>query len=111
MITQIGLMAACNRHHSVEQQLCRHLLSSLDRAPSNELAITQERIAHVLGVRREGVSHAAMNLQKAGLIDCHRGTIAVLDRHGLAARVCECYEVVRQEYDRLLPEQQEQLAA
>ena len=103
LIAQTGQIAVCNRHHSLEQQLCRWILSSLDRLPSNELAMTQELIAHMLGVRREGVTEAAGKLQKAGLIHYSRGHIAVLDRPQLEARVCECYAVVKREYDRLLP--------
>ena len=102
LITQIGQTAVCNRHHSVEQQLCRWLLMSLDRLPSNELIMTQELIAEMLGVRREGVTLAAGHLQSAGLIHYSRGTITVLDRPKLEARVCECYAVVQREYDRLL---------
>jgi CRP-like cAMP-binding protein len=93
----------CNRHHTVDQQLCRWLLLSLDRLPSNELTMTQELIANMLGVRREGVTEAAGNLQRAGLIHYSRGRITVLDRPGLEARVCECYLVVKKEFDRLLP--------
>ena len=93
----------CNRHHSVEQQLCRWLLLSLDRLPTNELAMTQELIANMLGVRREGVTEAAGKLQQAGLIHYSRGHIMVLDRPRLEARVCECYAVVKHEFDRLLP--------
>src|SRR6185503_20264118 len=93
----------CNRHHSVEQQLCRWLLLSLDRLPSNELTMTQELIANMLGVRREGVTEAAGKLQAAGLIHYSRGKIIVLDRPKLEARVCECYGVVKRESDRLLP--------
>ena len=103
LITQTAQTAACNRHHTLEQQLYRWLLSSLDRLPSNELAMTQELIADMLGVRREGVTEAAGRLQKAGLIHTHRGHIIVLDRPRLEARVCECYAVVKREYDRLLP--------
>jgi hypothetical protein len=88
----------------LDQQLCRWLLLSLDRLPSNELIMTQELIANMLGVRREGVTAAASHLQKAGLIDYHRGRITVLDRPGLEARSCECYAVVKKEFDRLLPE-------
>jgi CRP-like cAMP-binding protein len=95
--------AVCNRHHSVEQQLCRWLLLSLDRLPRNELLMTQELIANMLGVRREGVTKAAGSLQEAGLIHYSRGRITVPDRKKLEARVCECYAVVRKEYDRLLP--------
>ena len=95
--------AVCNRHHSVDQQLCRWLLLSLDRLTSNSLTMTQELIANMLGVRREGVTEAAGSLQRAGLIHYSRGRITVLDRAGLQARACECYEVVRKEFDRLLP--------
>ncbi|CAA9892470.1 Crp/Fnr family transcriptional regulator [Candidatus Methylobacter favarea] len=102
LITQIAQTAACNRHHSVDQQLCRRLLLSLDRLPSDELVMTQEMIANMLGVRREGVTESAGKLQKAGLIAYRRGHIKVLDRKGLEARVCECYEVVKKESDRLL---------
>ncbi|MFC5476078.1 Crp/Fnr family transcriptional regulator [Paraherbaspirillum soli] len=102
LITQISQTAACNRHHSVEQQLCRWLLSSLDRLTSNELAMTQEVIANMLGVRREGVTEAAGKLQQLGLIRYSRGHIEVLDRQGLEARVCECYEVLKKESDHLL---------
>ena len=102
LITQMAQTAVCNRHHAVEQQLCRWLLLSLDRLPSNELRMTQELIANMLGVRREGVTEAAGNLQKAGLIRYNRGHITVLDRPKLEARVCECYAVVKKEYDRLL---------
>ncbi len=104
LITQMAQTAVCNRHHSVDQQLCRWLLLSLDRLPSNELTMTQELIANMLGVRREGVTEAAGNLQSAGLIEYHRGRISVLDRPGLEARSCECYAVVKKEFDRLLPE-------
>jgi CRP-like cAMP-binding protein len=103
LITQMAQTAVCNRHHSLEQQLCRWLLLSLDRVASNELTMTQELIANMLGVRREGVTEAAGHLQAAGLINYSRGRIAVLDRPKLEARVCECYEVVKREYDRLLP--------
>ncbi|MET0163678.1 MAG: helix-turn-helix domain-containing protein, partial [Vicinamibacterales bacterium] len=104
LITQMAQTAVCNRHHSVDQQLCRWLLLSLDRLPSNELTMTQELIANMLGVRREGVTEAAGNLQSAGLIKYNRGRISVLDRPGLEARSCECYAVVKKEFDRLLPE-------
>lgn len=104
LLTQIAQTAVCNRHHSVDQQLCRWLLLSLDRLPSNELSVTHELIANMLGVRREGITEAAGKLQKAGLIEYHRGHITVLDRPGLEDRVCECYAVVRKESDRLLPE-------
>ena len=103
LITQIMQTAVCNRHHSVDQQLCRWLLLSLDRLRSNELVMTQELIANMLGVRREGVTEAAGNLQAAGLIHYSRGKITVVDRPKLEARVCECYAVVRRETDRLLP--------
>jgi CRP-like cAMP-binding protein len=103
LITQMAQTAVCNRHQSVDQQLCRWLLLSLDRLPSNELTMTQELIAHNLGVRREGVTEAAKKLQLAGLIDYRRGHITVLDRPGLEARACECYQVVKTEFDRLLP--------
>jgi len=104
MLTQMAQTAVCNRHHTVDQQLCRWLLLSLDRLPSNELSMTQELIANMLGVRREGVTEAAGKLQSAGLIHHDRGRITVLDRPGLEARVCECYEVVRKEFLRLLPD-------
>jgi CRP-like cAMP-binding protein len=104
LLTQMAQTAVCNRHHSVDQQLCRWLLLSLDRLPSNELVMTQELIANMLGVRREGVTEAAGKLQQAGLIHYSRGKITVLDRPGLEARVCECYEVVRKEFSRLLPD-------
>jgi len=102
LITQMGQTAVCNRHHSVEQQLCRWLLLSLDRLPSNQLNMTQELIANMLGVRREGVTEAAGRLQDAGLIKYSRGHITVLDRARLESRACECYGVVRHEFDRLL---------
>jgi CRP-like cAMP-binding protein len=101
LITQMAQTAVCNRHHSVDQQLCRWLLLSLDRLPSNKLVMTQELIANMLGVRRVGVTAAAGKLQNAGLIRYSRGTIAVLDRAGLEARCCECYRVVKNESDRL----------
>jgi CRP-like cAMP-binding protein len=103
LITQISLNAACNRHHSIEQQLCRWLLSCLDRSPSNELAMTHELIAITLGVRREGVTVAAGRLQYEGLISYRRGHITVLDRAGIEKRACECYQAVKTELDRLLP--------
>jgi CRP-like cAMP-binding protein len=105
LITQMAQTAVCNRHHSVEQQLCRWLLLSLDRLPSNELSMTQELIANMLGVRREGVTEAAGHLQEIGLIHYNRGHITVLDRPKLEKRVCECYAVVKKEMDRLLPDQ------
>jgi len=104
LITQMAQTAACNRHHSLDQQLCRWLLLSLDRLRANHLAMTQELIANMLGVRREGVTEAALKLQQAGLISYARGHITVLDRAGLEKRTCECYAVVKREYDRLLPE-------
>lgn len=104
LLTQMAQTAVCNRHHSLDQQLCRWLLLSLDRLPANELVMTQELIANMLGVRREGVTEAAGNLQRAGLIEYHRGHITVLDRAGLEDRACECYAVVKKETDRLLPD-------
>jgi CRP-like cAMP-binding protein len=103
LITQMSQTAVCNRHHSLDQQLCRWLLLSLDRLHTNELRMTQELIANMLGVRREGVTEAAGRMQKAGLIKYQRGRITVLDREGLELRTCECYGVVKKEYDRLLP--------
>ena len=105
LITQMSQTAVCNRHHSLDQQLCRWLLLSMDRLPGDELVMTQELIANMLGVRREGVTEGAMKLQKAGLIQYARGHITVLDRPGLEQRTCECYAVVKKEYERLLPEQ------
>jgi CRP-like cAMP-binding protein len=102
LITQMAQTAVCNRHHSVEQQLCRWLLLSLDRLPSNRVGMTQELIANMLGVRREGVTEAARRLQDTGLIRYRRGQITVLDRPKLERRVCECYAVVKRETDRLL---------
>jgi CRP-like cAMP-binding protein len=102
LITQISQTAVCNRHHSVEQQLCRWLLLTLDRLPSGELAMTQELIAGILGVRREGITQAAGHLQQAGCIRYRRGHITVLDRSVLESRVCECYAMVKKEHDRLL---------
>lgn len=106
LITQMAQTAVCNRHHSLDQQLCRWLLLSLDRLNSNELVMTQELIANMLGVRREGVTEAALRLQRLGLIRYTRGHITVLDRPALEERVCECYSVVKKEYDRLLPQRQ-----
>jgi CRP-like cAMP-binding protein len=103
LITQMAQTAVCNRHHSLDQQLCRWLLLSLDRLQSNQLVMTQELIANMLGVRREGVTEAAGQLHKAGLIRYQRGHITILDRAGLERRTCECYAVVKKEYDRLLP--------
>jgi CRP-like cAMP-binding protein len=102
LITQMTQTAVCNRHHAVDQQLCRWLLLMLDRLPSNQLNMTQELIANMLGVRREGVTEAAGKLQAEGLIEYSRGRIRVLDRRRLESRVCECYAVVKREYDRLL---------
>jgi CRP-like cAMP-binding protein len=104
LITQMAQTAVCNRHHSVDQQLCRWLLLSLDRLPSNQLKMTQELIANMLGVRREGVTEAAGKLQTEGIIRYSRGLIEVLDRPRLENRVCECYAVVKKEFDRLLPQ-------
>ena len=103
LITQMAQTAVCNRHHSLDQQLCRWLLLSMDRLHGNELVMTQELIANMLGVRREGVTEGATKLQRAGLIRYARGRITVLDRPGLEQRTCECYRVVKKEYDRLLP--------
>jgi CRP-like cAMP-binding protein len=103
LLTQMAQTAVCNRHHTLDQQLCRWLLLSLDRLPSNQLTMTQDLIANMLGVRREGVTEAAGNLQKAGLIEYHRGRITVLNRNALEERSCECYAVVKKEFDRLLP--------
>lgn len=103
LITQMAQTAVCNRHHSLDKQLCRWLLLSLDRLPGNELVMTQELIANMLGVRRQGVTECASRLQEAGLIRYSRGRITVVDRDGLQARVCECYAVVKNEYDRLIP--------
>jgi CRP-like cAMP-binding protein len=103
LLTQMAQTAVCNRHHSLDQQLCRWLLLSLDRLQGDELVMTQELIANMLGVRREGVTESALKLQRAGLIRYSRGHITVLDRAGLEQRSCECYAVVKKEYDRLLP--------
>lgn len=103
LITQMAQTAVCNRHHSLDQQLCRWLLLSLDRLEGDELVMTQELIANMLGVRREGVTESALKLQKAELIQYARGHITVLNRAGLERRTCECYQVVRREYERLLP--------
>lgn len=103
LLTQTAQTAVCNRHHSLDQQLCRWLLLSLDRVPGNEVVMTQELIAQMIGVRREGVTEGALKLQKAGLIHYSRGHITVLDRAGLEKRSCECYAVIEKEYDRLLP--------
>ncbi|MCY1356539.1 Crp-like helix-turn-helix domain protein [compost metagenome] len=103
LITQMAQTAVCNRHHSIDQQLCRWLLLSLDRLPSNQLTMTQELIANMLGVRREGVTEAAGKLQKLGVIEYNRGHITVLDRNKLEQLTCECYAVVKKETDRLLP--------
>ena len=104
LLTQMAQTAVCNRHHSLDQQLCRWLLLSLDRLQGDELVMTQELIANMLGVRREGVTESALKLQRAGLIRYSRGHITVLDRGGLEQRSCECYAVVKKEYDRLLPD-------
>jgi len=103
LLTQMAQTAVCNRHHSLDQQLCRWLLLSLDRLAGDELVMTQELIANMLGVRREGVTEAAGQLQKDGVIRYSRGHITVLDRPKLEKRVCECYAVVKRETDRLLP--------
>jgi len=103
LITQMSQTAVCNRHHSLDQQLCRWLLLSLDRLQGTTLTMTQELIANMLGVRREGVTESALKLQRAGLINYARGHITVLDRPGLEKRCCECYAVVKKEYERLLP--------
>jgi CRP-like cAMP-binding protein len=102
LMAQMTQTAACNRHHTIEQQFCRCLLSTLDRTQSNEVSMTQEFIANILGVRRESVTEAAKKLQNAGLIHYSRGHIQVVDRKGLESEVCECYSVVKNEYDRLL---------
>jgi CRP-like cAMP-binding protein len=102
LMTQMAQTAICNRHHTVEQQLCRWLLLTLDRLPSHELVMTQELVANMLGVRRESVTEAAGDLQNAGYIRYRRGHIAVLDRNGLQTRACECYKVVKNEMSRLL---------
>jgi CRP-like cAMP-binding protein len=103
-LTQMAQTAVCNRHHTVDQQLCRWLLLSLDRLPTNELVMTQELIANMLGVRREGVTEAAGKLQSMGIIEYRRGRISVLDRERMEEQTCECYRVVKREFDRLLPE-------
>jgi CRP-like cAMP-binding protein len=103
LLTQMAQTVVCNRHHALDQQLCRWLLLSLDRLPGNELKMTQDLIANMLGVRREGITEAVGHLQRAGLINHRRGHITVLDRPGLERRSCECYAVVKREYDRLLP--------
>lgn len=110
LITQMTQTAVCNRHHTLDQQFCRWLLLSLDRLPSNELVMTQELIANMLGVRREGVTEAALKVQKAGFIKYIRGHITILDRLGLERRTCECYQVVKTECDRLLPKKTRFLA-
>src|SRR5450830_2019350 len=109
MTNEISQTAVCNRHHSVEQQLCRGLLSTLDCLPSNELTMTQELMAGMLGVRREGITEAAGHLQQAGFIRYRRGHITVLDRAGLESRVCECYAVVKNEFDHWLCDVRHQL--
>jgi CRP-like cAMP-binding protein len=105
LITQMSQTAVCNRHHTLDQQFCRWLLLSLDRLKTNELIMTQELIANMLGVRREGVTEAASKVQKAGFISYRRGHITILDRAGLEKRTCECYKAVKVEYDRLLPDE------
>jgi CRP-like cAMP-binding protein len=102
LMTQMSQTAVCNRHHSVEQQLCRWLLLTLDRLPTNELTMTQELIAGMLGVRRESITETAVMLQRAGLISYRRGHITVIDRAGLETRSCECYDVVKKEFYRLM---------
>lgn len=104
LMTQMSQTAVCNRHHSMEQQLCRWLLLNLDRSPSNELTMTHELIASSLGVRREGITEAAGKLQHAGLISCRRGHVTVIERSGLENRACECYQAVKTEFNRLLPD-------
>ncbi|HSQ11163.1 MAG TPA: Crp/Fnr family transcriptional regulator [Burkholderiaceae bacterium] len=111
LITQTAQTAVCNRHHSLDQRLCRWLLLSLDRSQGDDFAITQQVIAHMLGVRRESVTEAAHKLQELGLVRCGRGHIVVLDRRGLEKRACECYSAVRKEYDRLLPDRRATQAA
>jgi CRP-like cAMP-binding protein len=106
LVTQMFQTAACNRHHSIEQQLCRWLLLTLDRLPSNALVMTQELVASMLGVRREGITEAAGKLQQAGVILYRRGHITVLERSGLETRACECYAVVKKELRRLLSDVQ-----
>ena len=106
LITQIMQTAACTRHHTVEQQLCRWLLLTIDRTPSHVLVMTQELIGRMLGVRREGITESAGELQRAGLIQYRRGHITVIRRSGLEDRVCECYAVVKKEFERLLPDTQ-----
>ncbi len=106
LVTHMSQTAVCNRHHSIEQQLCRWLLLTLDRLPSNELIMTQELVANALGVRREGVTEAAGKLQRAGIIRYRRGHISVLERSGLEAGACECYAVVRKELSRLMTDVQ-----
>jgi CRP-like cAMP-binding protein len=103
LITQMAQTAVCNRHHSLDQQLCRWLLLSLDRLRGSELVMTQELIANMLGGRREGVTECALKLQQAGLIRYARGRISAMDRPGIESRTCECYAVVKQDYDRSLP--------
>jgi CRP-like cAMP-binding protein len=105
LFTHMAQSSACNRHHALDQQLCRWLLQHLDRQDSSDMQITQERIASLLGVRREGVTNGALKLQKAGVIDYHRGHISILDREALENRTCECYSVVRRAYDKLACEQ------
>jgi Mn-dependent DtxR family transcriptional regulator len=103
LITQMAQTAVCNRHHSLDQRLCRWLLLSMDRLQGDQLVMTQKLIADMLGVRRQGVTEGALKLQEAGLIRYKRGRVVLLDRKGLERRTCECYAVVKKEYDRLLP--------
>lgn len=103
VLAQIAQTAVCNRYHSIDQQLCRRLLLGIDRLPSDEMDLTHEGAANLLGVRREGVTHAAHKLQKEGLISYHRGHVVVLDRSRLEKRTCECYAIAKREYSRLLP--------
>ena len=111
LIRQMSQNAVCNRHHSVEQQFCRLLLSIVDRLSTNELIMTQELIANMLGVRSEGITGAAGKLQARGFISCGRGRITVIDRPGLEAHACECYAVVKKEYDRLVHDKPASLRA
>lgn len=111
LISHMAQTAVCNRHHTLDQQLCRWFLNCLDRLPTNELVITQEFIAHMLGVRREGVTASACKLQKAGIIKYRRGRISIVDRSALEANACECYELVRKEYLRVLPQKRQTVKA
>jgi len=109
LVTQMAQTVICNRHHCIEQQLCRFLLLCIDRLPNNSINMTQEQISHLIGVRREGITEAACKLHKAGLITYSRGNIRVLDREGLEENACECYQVVKSEVERLFPENKKQL--